>query len=89
MTDLTRQVKNVVLLLNQIGNAMRIPHVGDVDMNPAVESVQVEWIAAIFGNQRVHDNDARAQLGQSVDQVAADKAHAARNQNVLRGKRSL
>ena len=55
--------------------------VGDVDADAILDAVDVEEIAAVVGNQRVDDQDARAERDELAREVAADEAEPAGDQH--------
>src|SRR5688572_24572064 len=54
-----------------------VAHVGGVDFDAVAHVADVVEVAALIGQQAVEHRDLRADLDQTADEVAADKAEAA------------
>ena len=69
VADLPGQVEDDVLPLHQIAQAVLVAHIGDVDPQPVFHAVDVEDVAAVFGDQRIHNQHIRPQAHQPVGQI--------------------
>ena len=77
VADLAGQIEDHVLPAHQIVHRRLLADVGDVDAQPVFEAADVEQIAAVVVDQRVDDQDARAEVDELPREVAADEAEAA------------
>src|SRR5581483_310523 len=74
------QVKDEILSLDQVVHHVRITNVTKVDRDALADRLDVEQVATVTGNHGVGNGDVCAQLDQRQRQIAADKAHATRDQ---------
>ena len=81
VTDLSGEVKEVALPANEVLEADRVAHVGDVDAHPIPDAVDVEEVAARAGEQRIDQRHPRAECDEAAGQGAADEAQAPRHQH--------
>lgn len=86
MAGLAGQVEKDVLALHQVLHAVLIPHVGDVDPHPVLDTGDVEQVTAVLGDQAVHQGHLRALVHQPAGQVGADEAQPAGDKNPAIGK---
>ena len=63
------QVEQVILPLDQVPHAVLVPHIGDVDLHVVLETGDVEQVAAVFGDQAVHEGHAGTEVHQPSRQV--------------------
>ena len=77
VADLAGEIEDHVLLAHQIVHRGLLADVGDVDADAIFEAADVEQIAAVVVDQRVDEQDARAEVDELPGQVAADEAEAA------------
>ncbi len=52
---------------------MFVAHVRDVDLHLPLKAGDIEEVAAVFGDEAVHEGDRGPQLDQAPGQVCADK----------------
>ena len=86
MAHLSGEVEQEILALDQVLHAVGIPHVGDVDADAVADLRDVEKVAAIFRDQRIHQQHVGAQLHQPVRQMAADEPQSTGDQDPLAGE---
>jgi hypothetical protein len=77
MRGLAGQVEDDLPSLHQMGQAVRVAHVGDVDPYLVLDPRDVLAIAAIGRNQAVDDHHVGAQRDQPVGEIRADEAEPA------------
>src|SRR5262249_26687339 len=83
VAGLSGKIEQVVLILDQVAHAVRIPNIGDVDAHPIFYSGDVEEIAAVFWYQAVEQHNLRAQLDQPAREIRADETQPARDEDIL------
>src|SRR3954463_4890930 len=81
MARLPGEVEKVILVLDEIAQAMSVAHVGDVDLDAVPNALDVVKIPAVIRDQTVHDRDIRAEIDKAAGEVGADEAEAARDQD--------
>jgi hypothetical protein len=74
VTGLSGQVKEVVLALDQIAHAVFVSGIGDIDFDAIFNSGNVEWVAAVFWDETVYEQDFGSEVYQSAGQGRSDKA---------------
>ncbi len=86
MARLTREIKQIVSPLDQIAHTMLIPYVGDVDAHLILDVFDVKQVAAILGNEAIHEQYFSSQVHQSNGQVRTDKPQSSRDEHLFIGK---
>src|SRR5205814_1343114 len=87
MTRLPSQIKEIVFPLDEILHAVGVTHVGDVDLRPVLQTLNIEKVAAVIGDQAINESQVSPQASESPRQVGANKAQSSRDQNL--GSREL
>jgi hypothetical protein len=77
VTRLTREVEEVVLVANEVPQAVFVTHIRDVHGDRILDSGDVEEIAAVFVDQRIDEHDLRSRLDQFPGEVRADETEPA------------
>ena len=77
MAGLAGEVEQEVLADEMRPQAVAVAHVGDVDADAVLDSLDVEPVAAVFRHQAVDQRDLGAQIDQPPGQVRTDKPQAA------------
>ena len=77
MAHLTREVEDHVAIADEIIHRRLLTYVRDVHADAAGDAVDIEQIAAVVGDQRIHQQDVRAQLDEVPREIAADESDAA------------
>ena len=83
MAHLSREVEDERLPAHEVIHAVLVAHVGNVDLEAVFQPGHVEQLAAVLGDERVDDGDARAQRDKPISHGAADEAQAARDEDGL------
>ena len=83
MAGLAGQVKECVLPLDEVLEAVRVSNIGNVDGYVGSPVGNIGPIAAIEWNHGVHDGDLMSIRGESQSEVGANKAHATGDKNAL------
>ncbi len=83
VAGLSRQVEQVVLASDQIIHAILVPHVGDVHPHPVLDARDVEQVAAVFGDQGVHEHHVGPQVHQPAGQGGSDEPQPPRDQDLF------
>ncbi len=86
MTGLAGQVEEVVLALHQVAETVLVADVRYVHPNGVFKLANVETVAAVFGDQTVHELHFGAQPGQPAGQRRSDEPQPPGDQNSLTGK---
>src|SRR5438132_3448611 len=86
MTGLPREIEKKLPFSDERGHRGRIANIGKIDSYAVANVMNIEGIAAVFRNEAVDQRHFRAELDQAARQGRADKAEAARNQNVRAGE---
>lgn len=83
VTGLPGEVEEEVLVLDEVGDCVGISDIGDVDAKVwgVCEVVEVEGVAAVFGNEAVDDGDLGACLEEGACEGGADEAEPARDED--------
>ena len=79
MTDLARKVEDHVATADQMIHGRLLADVGDVHAHAIGDAVDVEQVAAVVGDQRVHEQYVGAEIDEMPRQIAADEPEAAGN----------
>jgi hypothetical protein len=69
VTDLSGEVENHLAAAHEIVHRRALPNVGDVHPQPILESRDVEEVAAVVGQQRVHHQHVRAEVDQAAREI--------------------
>ena len=77
VAHLAREVEDDVAIAHEIVHRRLLADVGDVDVHAIGDAVDVEEVAAVVGDQRVDEQDVRAEIDERAREVAADEAEAA------------
>ncbi len=83
VAGLPGEVEKVVLPGHEVVDAVGIAHVGDVDLHPAAQVLDVEGVAAVFGDEAVDQGYVRARRDEPPRKVGADKAQAAGDEHIF------
>jgi hypothetical protein len=75
------EVEEIVLALNEIGHAMRIPDVRDIDLYAIFDARNIEEITTILRDQAINHQNPSAELNQSAREVRANEPERARDQH--------
>src|SRR6185503_20793867 len=86
VTHLAREIEYQLVSLHQIGHAVLITDIGDVDMNFVFDPPDIEGVATVRRHQRVDQCHLCLELDQSSSNIASDEAKAARHQDFLSGE---
>src|SRR6266446_10411659 len=86
MARLAREVKKKLAFLDKRRHSSGIANVGKIDSHAIADVVNVKKIAAVFGNQAVHQGHSCVETDQTPGEGGADKAESARNEHVGTGK---
>jgi len=57
MTDLTRQIEDEALALDEFVERVQITHIADVDLYPSSDGLNIEPVPAMLRNQGVEHSD--------------------------------
>ncbi len=77
VADLAGEVEDNFPVLHQCVQRRLVAHVGDVDAHAVFQPRDVEPVSAIVGVKRIDDEDVSACIGQTPDEITADKAEPA------------
>ena len=75
---LAGEVEEIVLLSNEVAQAVLVADVRDVDVDRVLDSRDVEQIAAVLVDERVDERDLAPQLDELAGEVRADEAETRR-----------
>ena len=81
VTGLSRQIEQDVLVAQKYRQTVTITHVGDIDIHQMTDAGQIEEIAAVLGDQRIHDGDLGSLFDQGPGEVGPNKPQAAGDQD--------
>jgi hypothetical protein len=71
-----------IATLHEIVHRVLVAHIGDVDAHLVLDAGDVEQVAAVLGNERIHQRHARTQFNQSPREIRADKAESAGDETI-------
>jgi hypothetical protein len=77
VAHLPGEAEDHVAVADQIVHRRLLTDVGDVDVDPIGDAVDVEQVAAVIGDQRVDQQHVGAEVDQHARQIAADEAETA------------
>ena len=83
MARLAGEVEEHLLAANQRLQAVHVADVGDVDRDGVLDPGDVRAVAAVLGDQRVDEDDLRAELDEPAGEVRADEPEPAGDQDAL------
>ncbi len=83
MVDLTRQVKDDVLVFNQMIHGELVSHVTEVYSHLVFYRIDIEEISALSWKHVVDNGNVRPKFDQFYCEVRTDKTETARYENVL------
>jgi hypothetical protein len=84
---LAGEVEEDVLALHEVAKRVDVPHVRDVHRHAVLEPRDVGEVAAVLGDQGVHEQDPCAGLDELPRQRRPDEAEASRDQHPLAAER--
>ena len=83
MAGLPGEIEKIILAGDEVVDAVRIAHVGDVDVKPVADVGDVERVAAVFGDEGIDERDVRAVAHEAAREVGTDEAESAGDKNLL------
>src|SRR5687768_2814817 len=78
VTYLSGEIEDDLSIADEMVHRAFLPHIGDVHANFVCDAVDVEEIRSGTGNERIHEQDVRAEIHETAGDVAADEPKAAR-----------
>ena len=77
VAHLAREIEDHLLVAHQVIHRARLAHVGDVDADAVFDVRDIEQVAAVFWNEGIDDEHARAELDELMRERAADEPEPA------------
>jgi hypothetical protein len=86
MAGLAGEVEEVIFPLHERAEAVGVADVGDVDLEPVADALDVVTIPAVIGQKAIHHGNVGAEGVEAPGEVRADKAEAAGDQDARVGE---
>src|SRR6266404_1540319 len=82
MTGLAGEIEQELAVLDQLRHCSRVAHVRQIDSHAVANVVDVEKIAAIFGNQTINECDLRLETDEASGEGRSDESEPTGDQYV-------
>src|SRR3954463_5528553 len=89
MTRLASEIEKIIFAFDQIFDRMGVANIRDVCQNSIPDVFDIEWIAAVLGNQAVDNGYLGAEIHQLPGQIGSNESHSPGDQYLRSRKRVI